>query len=914
MKVLFAVNNENISESIIKKYQQEYKEIISVKNVYYFNAIIKELQRDKTYDRIVVSEDLQPFSNNNYEQIDKFIFEKMDNISDEATNQSGGDIPIILICTDRRAKSDPLLIKLFGIGVYNALIGQDRSITNVCNLLAKPRTKKEAKIYYRIDSEEVDYKVENEGDVSELEIQNILNHYKKLGNNEQRYVEDFDRIASQYTDSQLRLIAQFLPLNVKAVLEANSLKYQETVSFGGGAKAKKEKVPNYNEYNKPAKETKQKPAKVKEPPKMQGADLEVIEQNLSKSKITEPIIVPNAINTSKVKRMQEMPNEEMQLPTQKIGENQNIAMQTPKKQTETIKVQPEQIQEIDDILDSLPNNQVPQMKEEPAMQKAEPVTSVNTVMPEVEDIAAEKTVEPNVAVSEPVAPKRRGRPRKVQSENQEVANAPATPKRGRGRPRKVIMEPAQGVQTQITPDKPATPPVNLFELGEDEATVQSAKPQESSFEDMFLPGLDEESLFAEKVVDERMPMIEKVEEPQVAEEVETPNMEEPQLMNEPYTTSENSYMPEQGLGQSVVQQEPSYEQQGYMAEPIQQTMPNVAENNNPYEMQDNQYYENNTANVPPYGTNALENTNTTINNGINSFLTGDRKVVAFVGTSKNGTSFLVNNMAELLSQKGINTAILDLTKNKNAYYIYTENEEPLRKVAYSCIENLRRGNPTGIQVHKNLTVYTTLPGEEDGIEDYTNILQTLVQNYSLVILDCDFETDYSYFREAQELYLVQSLDVLTIQPLTAFLRNLKARDALNPEKIRVVLNKVMRLRSITEKTIIGGMAFYNDPAMSFMTELFNKDTVTYCSIPFEEQAYSKYLEGLINCKISLNGYSKNFMAVLNKLGDMMYPLLNSNNNISNKKGKTYNNYNNYNSQNTFSSNMNSTLNKMKNNY
>ena len=87
MKVLFAVNNENISESIIKKYQQEYKEIISVKNVYYFNAIIKELQRDKSYDRIVVSEDLQPFSNNNYEQIDKFIFEKMDNISDEATNQ-----------------------------------------------------------------------------------------------------------------------------------------------------------------------------------------------------------------------------------------------------------------------------------------------------------------------------------------------------------------------------------------------------------------------------------------------------------------------------------------------------------------------------------------------------------------------------------------------------------------------------------------------------------------------------------------------------------------------------------------------------------------------------------------------------------------------------------------------------------
>ena len=131
MKVLFAVSNENISESIIKKYQQQNKEIISSKNVYYFNAIIKELQKDKSYDRIVISEDLEPFANNNYEtidQIDKFIFEKLDSISDEATNFSGDDIPIILICSERRAKGESLLVKLFGIGIYSALLGGDRSI------------------------------------------------------------------------------------------------------------------------------------------------------------------------------------------------------------------------------------------------------------------------------------------------------------------------------------------------------------------------------------------------------------------------------------------------------------------------------------------------------------------------------------------------------------------------------------------------------------------------------------------------------------------------------------------------------------------------------------------------------------------------------------------------------------------
>ena len=186
---------------------------------------------------------------------------------------------------------------------------------------------------------------------------------------------------------------------------------------------------------------------------------------------------------------------------------------------------------------------------------------------------------------------------------------------------------------------------------------------------------------------------------------------------------------------------------------------------------------------------AVENTQNSysMSTDLSRLLTRDKKVVAFVGTSKNGTSFLVNNLAEMLSQKGINTAILDLTQNKNAYYIYTENEENLRKVAYDCIGSLRRGNANGIQVHKNLTVYTTLPGENEDINDYGNILQTLIQNYSLVILDCDFDTNYGYFQEAQELYLVQSLDVLTIQPLTAFLRNLKAKNALNPEKIRIAL-------------------------------------------------------------------------------------------------------------------------------
>ena len=48
MKVLFAVSDETISQNIIKQYQEDYKEIITSTNKYFFNAIIKELAKNKT--------------------------------------------------------------------------------------------------------------------------------------------------------------------------------------------------------------------------------------------------------------------------------------------------------------------------------------------------------------------------------------------------------------------------------------------------------------------------------------------------------------------------------------------------------------------------------------------------------------------------------------------------------------------------------------------------------------------------------------------------------------------------------------------------------------------------------------------------------------------------------------------------
>ena len=277
-------------------------------------------------------------------------------------------------------------------------------------------------------------------------------------------------------------------------------------------------------------------------------------------------------------------------------------------------------------------------------------------------------------------------------------------------------------------------------------------------------------------------------------------------------------------------------------------------------------------------------------------------MLVLYGTTKNGTSFLVNNVAKCLSSMGIKTAILDLTTNRNSYYIYTKNEEKLRNIALESINKLRRGEATGIMVDRCLDVYTALPGESVNLEETNSIISTLTQNYSVVLLDCDFNTIPTYFDAAQEIYVVQSMDILTIQPMTAFLRDLKAKDILNPEKIRIVINKLMRVRGLTSKAIIGGLAFYNDPAMAFMTELFNKETVKYCEIPFEEEVCTRYLEGVMDCEISITGYSKNFSTKLKELANMVYPLV----------GSKYRPVGDYSQNNKFSSNINSTLEQMKN--
>ena len=799
MKVLFAVSNDKMSETIIKQYEKQYKEIINYKNVYYFNAILKELQRDKTYDRIVISEDLEQYASSDHEQMDNFIFGRLDSISDEASNVKGEDIPIILICEERRVKGEELLVKLFGIGIYNAIIGADRSINEVCRLINRPRSKKEAKIYYKIDSEDVLYEKNDENEVSELEIQNILAHYKKIGNDEQKIVDSFDSIASQYNNIQLKIICKFLPLNVRAVLEERSSRYLDIFAYDGISNS----VRVNNKEEKQLK--KYQTMKKKQEEETKGTSEIMLKSN--ENTLREPVVIPSAMSSN----------------TKKV------------------------IKTVDPV--------IPEIKEE---SKFEPIYNTEEEMPEESNNTNEEIINKieEDKVETPVQPVKRGRgrPKKIVTEQPQVEQVP---KRKRGRPRK----------NEVVEEESVLP-------GFSEEKLSNTVAEEEN--ESILPGFsDLEQNNTTKL------------EPEEEDETTLPGFAEEEETEDEY----NSILP--GFGQEENEKTEIYSKPENTVVPqYKEDSENVSSVNNVIE--ENYQVPNMRPKVPQY--EELD---------MNRILAPNQKIVAFVGTSKNGTSFLVNNVAEILSLNNVNTAILDLTKNRNAYYIYTKNEEMLRNKANECIKKLKDGVADGIEIHKNLTVYTSAFDVEE-IENVEPIIQTLLTKHNMVLLDCDFDTPDRYFKYSKEIYLVQSMDILTIQPLTLFLRKLSDKGAFSEEKARVVLNKYIKTKELNEDILVGGISIYNDASMTVRKELFNRKTVKRITIPFETETYLRYLNGLVICDVSLKGYSKKILQSLKQLATSVYSTSNSSNGGKYTPPSVKNT--------TFSSSMNSTLEQMSKRY
>ena len=1434
MKVLFAINDENIVSEITSRYQQKYKEIITSKSVYYFNAILKELQNERDYDAIVIGEDLEPIADNNYDRIDRFILEKMDEVSDEASQQSGSDIPIILICSDRRTRNDPILAKLFSMSIYNAITGADRTIEQVCELISKPRGKKEAKAYYNMNRTE-EYDPITGEDVSESEIQSILNHYTKIAGNEQKCVESFDIIASQYNPKQLKIIVNFLPMSVKSILEKYSVRYQQlfllnnktnknekktgaellTVDISNGQKLDQPVVipatlshpvtefNNTNAYvnnngingqfmNNPYMNNGQMQRPMQGNPYMNNYNQgNPYNRNIPNAYQGQRPMQPNVEQNNTMQRnpnmmnmqqghqnmgprpeptqmgqMGQMPrNNNVQNPNMQFTNNpqnnqmnniQNPYNQFANMQNRNIQMNPMQVQNnqfanaqygnrmpnvnqqnsVNSIpsnnqqnsVNSIPNanqqnsvNSMPDINQQNSNQEnlnidleeqkknlemdAEPKTEQNTyqdiasvfdtpVIPDPEPIPTQEvpdfhleetpieekqTEEEKIAntnffqptqmeqikdeiqetnilnnntssnffyndenekkIDEPnylekketekigeneqdlaqEVKRGRGRPRKTPIEDVEDK-----PKRGRGRPRKIkpedelnqtqtVIEPMENTQpaedvnsfnsmyqiqaqennfdqnkkleTIRIPDpvlsinpiqqhnpveeiKPVEPvqtynpteeiksiePVKAFNPFEPVQTynpVEEIKPvepvqtfnpteeinpiqQHNSVEEIkkiepvqafnpfepvqtynpieeikpvepvqtFNPiepvqtynpietipawnNMNHEelnsmpSLGFEPIQDEYTPVVQNIKPPMVtiptsnfennsiqinqmpATDVANDNYELPSIFGEVAEQPEYNQKDEETknmfdtsvfndnqaeIKMNQEQNVPSYDTSvdsffGEEIAPISTNINQVEENavnnqleTNTYKTEQNEYnnqedlyqiqntrspFENEVqqptnindilGNIPkpvgiqsqtqpeevkqqendggfnPYNIPSPFENDMNVNNDLgtyanlvqqetyeNTFMPnnfqnpqlynqneeyveqpqsmlnmGSGKLCVFTGTSKNGVSFIVNNLAQMLIQSNVKVAILDETQNRNSFYIYTNNDEPLINKAVSSIRNLENGLAKGLDVSRYLTVYTNIPdgGLENKTEDIEAIVSTLTHNYDIILVDSDFETNEKFFAYASEIYVVQSMDALTIQPITKFLSELKDKGLLQEEKLRIIINKYMNMKRLPAEIVIEGLTRYNEPTMTLQKELFNSKNVPAILIPFDMQAYTRYMDVIATCQMTLNGYPTVFLNSLDKLASIIYgtaPELAKINTAAQNKSKKRGffagklngkkqkeepekpnkniQYNEFNpnqylmNNNLYSNEMNDTLNKMKKNY
>ncbi len=246
-----------------------------------------------------------------------------------------------------------------------------------------------------------------------------------------------------------------------------------------------------------------------------------------------------------------------------------------------------------------------------------------------------------------------------------------------------------------------------------------------------------------------------------------------------------------------------------------------------------------------------------------------KKIVCFVGAPKSGTTFCINAIGTFLARNRVKTAIVDVTRKRDTYTIYTYDNEGKRNIAAESLKYASNGLNEPL-VYEKLSVYTGMPGEDRKIYNASLAIDTIIQNNNVILIDSDFTTPADYFRLCQEIYIVQDMDILNISQLTIFLRELKER-GVPMNKIRIIINKHIKC-ALTAKDILDGIATYTSYDLKMYDELFNSSTIPYFILPFDEENYKKYVEMVFKYQNKFSTFTDDFKEALNKIINSIYPI------------------------------------------
>ena len=875
MKVLFAIRDDNnIVDTIVRKYQRDYNKKIVYKEVKNFTAILRELQQNNNYDRIIIGDDIDQKINKS-ENKSKLILTKLKSIKSRALKNEK-QIPIIFLSDNNKITK-----YLYELNIYNGIIGTDITKKRIYELMLNPRNKLQAKEYYKINEEVVN---KNKKKVEKVNKKNIENKIKKdeknipkseknkitdtnkdksnksvsnvektikylnqVGLSEEKYVKKFDNICSKLSKEELQIIIKSLSLRTKKILKNNSSKYNKLTSITEKNNEKSEKT-KVNEdgtvkrgRGRPRKEKNEEEPVVK---RKRGRPRKTVE------KIEENELIKKNVEENKEKKAKAENKKKIEEKSKKIKKEKNENNEDDLEEDELLnkgkKLKTKNEEKIKDNLDEINENKVEDDEfeldkkdiynyaeddddldlDEDNEEDIEDDDDLDLDEDDEEDIEDDDDLDLDEDDEEDIEDDNHLDLDEDDEEDTEDDNDLNLDENDEDDTENDALSKKENTNNSLTINNNVKDD-EIFDLDDNDFyDDKNAKSSENKNDDDFVFDVDDEKSDDEDS-DNSLNLVSDTDDDILSLDDDDLKVDDNQIGNN---------QPGQFSGIRNKNYNPNYDISRQINE-----------------------INGNTDNEMTEGVKKI-------------IIPNEKKIAAFVGAHGNGTSFIINNLALLLSEQGIKTAIVDLTKNKNSYYIFTQNEERLRAIAYSCFEKLKSGISDGIIMNKNLTVYTSLPNADSEIENKETAINTLLSEFSLVLFDCDTETDQEYFEIAQEIYLVQSLDVLTIQPLTTFLKKLKMNKLLNEEKLRILINKDLRVNELNERKLISAMSVYNSPDTTYQLDLFNRDKIGYLTIPFEEKNYSKYLDELADCKLTIRGYSKNLISSFNKLAKFVYPI------------------------------------------
>ena len=245
-----------------------------------------------------------------------------------------------------------------------------------------------------------------------------------------------------------------------------------------------------------------------------------------------------------------------------------------------------------------------------------------------------------------------------------------------------------------------------------------------------------------------------------------------------------------------------------------------------------------------------------------------KKTVCFVGAPKVGTTFCINAIGTYLARQKVKTAFVDMTRKRDMYTIYTYDNTGKRNIAGDSLKYASSGKNEPL-IYDKLSIYTAVPGEDRKSYNPSVLVDTIVKNNNVVLIDADFSTPLDYFRLAQDIYIVQDMNILNISQITMFLRELKHR-GIGMDKIKIIINKYVDC-SLTSKDIVDGIATYTSYDLKMFDELFNPKRIQYFILPFDVENYKKYIDMVYKYSNKFSSFTKEFQNNLSQIINTIYP-------------------------------------------